>query len=93
LRDCLAAIAIFCNEVKSSRVARNLSRSERRFRAASQAPEAMAEELKGRVVGAEGKGGQVRWPLFGGHVKLANRRKDGRDRPSATINPANARWQ
>jgi hypothetical protein len=36
--------------------------------------EAMAEEMKGRVVGGEGKEAEVDGGYFGGYVKPANRK-------------------
>ena len=42
--------------------------------------EAMAEELKGRVVGGEGKIAEVDGGYFGGYVKPANHRENRRDR-------------
>lgn len=46
--------------------------------------EAMAEELKGRVVGGEGKVVGVDGGYFGGHVKPANRKVDRKDRRLAS---------
>jgi len=40
----------------------------------------MAEELKGRVVGGEGKVAEVDGGYFGGYVKPANRKEFRRDR-------------
>ena len=61
-----------------------LARSKRllqvRFRVAAQTREAMAEELKGRVVGGEGKVAEVDGGYFGGYVKPANFRENRRDR-------------
>ena len=42
--------------------------------------EAMAAELKGRIVGGEGKAVEVDGGYFGGYVKPANLREDRRDR-------------
>ena len=42
--------------------------------------EAMAEELKGRVVGGEGKVAEVDGGYFGGYVKPANLKENRRDR-------------
>ena len=59
LRGYLAAIAIFCNEVKGKSalaLIRDLSLSYKSaFVLLHKLREAMAEELKGRVVGGEGK--------------------------------------
>ncbi len=42
--------------------------------------EAMAEELKGRVVGGEGKVAEVDGGYFGGYINPANHRENRRDR-------------
>jgi hypothetical protein len=42
--------------------------------------EAMAEEMKGRVFGGEGKEAEVDGGYFGGYVKPANLREDRIDR-------------
>jgi hypothetical protein len=42
--------------------------------------EAMADELKGRVVGGEGKTAEVDGGYFGGYVKPANQKEHRRDR-------------
>jgi transposase-like protein len=70
LRDYLAAIAIFCNEVKG-KSALALSRDlglayKSAFVLVHKLREAMAEELKGRVVGGEGKTAEVDGGYFGG---------------------------
>jgi hypothetical protein len=44
----------------------------------------MAEELKGRVLGGEGKTAEVDTGYFGGYVKPANLRERRRDRRFAT---------
>src|ERR1700678_2478436 len=84
LRAYLAAIAIFCNEVKGKSalaLSRDLGVSykaafvlQHKFR------EAMAEEMKGRVVGGEGKVAEVDGGYFGGYVKPANLKGDRVDR-------------
>jgi transposase-like protein len=84
LRDYLAAIAIFCNEVKG-KSALALSRDlglayKSAFVLLHKLREAMAEELKGRVVGGEGKIAEVDGGYFGGYVKPANRVENRRDR-------------
>jgi transposase-like protein len=76
LRDYLAAIAIFCNEVKG-KSALALSRDLRlsyksSFVLAHKLREAMAEEMKGRVIGGAGKEAAVDGAYFGGYVKPAN---------------------
>jgi transposase-like protein len=84
LRDYLAAIAIFCNEVKG-KSALALSRDlglayKSAFVLLHKLREAMAEELKGRIVGGEGKTAEVDGGYFGGYVKPANHRENRRDR-------------
>ena len=63
LRFYLAAIAIFCNEVKG-KAALALSRDicvsyKAAFVLAHKLREAMAEELKGRIIGGEGKEAEI----------------------------------
>ena len=84
LRDYLAAIAIFCNEVKG-KSALALSRDmglayKSAFVLAHKMREAMAEELKGRTIGGEGKTAEIDGGYFGGYVKPANHRENRRDR-------------
>ena len=73
LKGYLAAIAIFCNEVKG-KAALALSRDlgtfyKTSFVLAHKLREAMAEELKGRVIGGEGKVAEVDGGYFGGYRK------------------------
>src|SRR5438270_1571334 len=42
--------------------------------------EAMAEELRGRIIGGEGKEAEIDSGYFGGYVKPANKREDRKDR-------------
>jgi hypothetical protein len=80
----VAAIAVFCNEVKGKSalaLSRDLGVSykcafvlQHKFR------EAMAEEMKGRVVGGEGKVAEVDGGYFGGYIKPANNKENRRDR-------------
>jgi len=84
LRQYLAAIAIFCNEVKGkSAVA--LSRDlgcqyKSAFVLAHKMREAMAAEMKGRRLGGDGEVVEVDGGYFGGYVKPANFRENRRDR-------------
>jgi len=84
LRGYLAAIAIFCNEVKGKSalaLSRDLGTSYKAaFVLVHKLREAMAEELKGRVVGGEGKVAEIDGGYFGGYVKPANLRENRRDR-------------
>jgi len=85
LRCYLAAIAIFCNEVKGKSMlalSRDLCVSYKcAFVLAHKLREAMAAELKGRMIGGEGKTAEIDSGYFGGYVKPANiaeKRKDRR---------------
>src|ERR1700730_13372476 len=84
LRCYLAAIAIFCNEVKGKSalaLSRDLCVSYKcAFVLLHKLREAMAEEMKGRVVGGEGKEAEIDGGYFGGYVKPANRKEDRLDR-------------
>jgi transposase-like protein len=84
LRCYLAAIAIFCNEVKGKSalaLSRDLCVSYKcAFVLLHKLREAMADELKGRVVGGDGKTAEVDGGHFGGYVKPANMKADRLDR-------------
>jgi transposase-like protein len=84
LRCYLAAIAIFCNEVKGKSalaLSRDLNVSYKcAFVLLHKLREAMADELKGRVVGGEGKTAEIDGGYFGGYVKPANMKADRLDR-------------
>jgi len=87
LRDYLAAIAIFVNEVKG-KSALALSRDldvqyKTAFVLAHKLREAMASELKGMTVGGPGRTVETDGAYFGGYVKPANRRENRRDRRKA----------
>ena len=84
LRNYLAAIAIFCNEVKG-KSALALSRDldvqyKTAFVLAHKLREAMASELKGRTLGGPGKIAEVDGGYFGGYIKPANHKENRRDR-------------
>jgi transposase-like protein len=87
LRGYLAAIAIFCNEVKGKSMlalSRDLSISYKAaFVLAHKLREAMAEELRGRTLGGDGKVAEVDGGYFGGYVKPANKRENRVDRRMA----------
>ena len=76
-RAYLAAIAVFCNEIKGKSMlalSRDLGVSSKcAFVLTHKLRQAMAEELRGRVIGGEGKTGEVDSGYFGGYVKPANR--------------------
>ncbi len=95
LRGYLAAIAIFCNEVKGKSalaLSRDLGVSYKcAFVLLHKLREAMAEEMKGRTIGGEGKVAEVDGGYFGGYVKPANHREDRNDRRLAGTRPASAR--
>lgn len=87
LKGYLAAIAIFCNEVKGKSMlalSRDLGTSYKSaFVLAHKLREAMAEEMKGRTIGGNGKVAEIDAGYFGGYVKPANRRENRRDRRRA----------
>lgn len=84
LRMYLAAIAIFCNEVKGKSMlamSRDLGLSYKAaFVLCHKLREAMAAEMRGRVLGGEGKTAEVDGGYFGGYVKPSNRIENRRDR-------------
>jgi transposase-like protein len=84
LRNYLAAIAIFANEVKG-KSALALSRDlgvqyKTSFVLAHKIREAMASELKGMIVGGPGKVVETDGGYFGGYVKPSNYKENRRDR-------------
>lgn len=84
LRTYLAAIVIFCNEVKG-KSALALSRDlgcqyKTAFVLAHKLREAMSTEVKGYKLGGEGKKVEVDGAYFGGYVKPANWKENRRDR-------------
>src|SRR5258708_21875130 len=84
LRGYLAAIAVFCNEVKGKSalaLSRDLHLSYKSaFVLLHKLREAMAEEMRGRVVGGEGKTAEIDGGYFGGYQKPANLKEDRKDR-------------
>lgn len=84
LRCYLATIALFCNEVKGKSalaLSRELSVSYKcAFVLLHKLREAMAAELKGRMIGGEGKVAEVDAGYFGGYVKPANLKPHRADR-------------
>jgi transposase-like protein len=84
LRAYLAAIAVFCNEVKGKSalaLSRDLGLSYKTaFVLLHKLREAMAEEMKGRVIGGEGKVAEVDSGYFGGYVRPANLAEYRKDR-------------
>lgn len=87
LRTYLAAIAVFCNEVKGKSalaISRDLGVSYKAcFVLLHKLREAMAEEMKGRTVGGADKIAEVDGGYFGGYVKPANHRENRVDRRRA----------
>ena len=84
LKAYLAAIALFCNEVKG-KSALALSRDigvsyKAAFVLLHKLREAMAEEMKGRIIGGEGMVAEVDGGYFGGYIKPANLRENRVDR-------------
>ena len=84
LRMYLAAIAIFCNEVKGKSMlamSRDLGLSYKAaFVLGHKMREAMAAEMKGRTLGGEAKTAEVDGAYFGGYVKPANLLENRKDR-------------
>jgi transposase-like protein len=88
LKGYLAAIAIFCNEVKGKSMlalSRDFGTSYKTaFVLAHKLREAMAVELKGRTIGGEGKVAEIDGAHFGGYIKPANIKDRRIDRRYAT---------
>jgi transposase-like protein len=84
LRSYLVAIAIFCNEVKGKSMlamSRDLGLSYKAaFVLCHKMREAMAAEMKGRVLGGDDKVAEVDGAYFGGYVKPSNRVENRVDR-------------
>ena len=84
LRMYLAAIAIFCNEVKGKSalaISRDLGLAYKSaFVLLHKLREAMAGEIKDRMIGGDGKTAEVDGGYFGGYVKPANLKENRRDR-------------
>jgi len=83
LRNYLAAIAVFCNEVKG-KSALALSRDldvqyKTAFVLAHKLREAMASEMKDKPIGGVGKTAEIDGGYFGGYVKPANHKENRRD--------------
>jgi transposase-like protein len=84
LRTYLAAIAVFCNEVKGKSMvamSRDLGLSYKAaFVLCHKMREAMAEEMKGRMIGDDCDEASVDGAYFGGHIRPANLREKRIDR-------------
>lgn len=84
LRMYLAAVAIFCNEVKGKSMlalSRDLgTQYKTAFVLAHKMREAMAADMIGRNVGGDSSVTEIDGGHFGGYVKPANRREDRKDR-------------
>ncbi len=84
IRDYLAAVVIFCDEVKG-KAALALSRDldiqyKTAFVLAHKIREAMASEFKGMELGGADRHVEVDGCYVGGHVRPANRKEDRQDR-------------
>jgi hypothetical protein len=84
LRQYLAAVVIFCDEVKG-KSALSLSRDldcqyKTAFVLAHKLREAMATEIRGLHLGGVGKTVEIDGGYFGGYVKPANHKENRRDR-------------
>ena len=83
LRMYLAAVAVFCNEVKGKSMlalSRDLgTQYKTAFVLAHKMREAMSYDM-GATIGGEGKVAEVDGGYFGGYVKPENRREDRKDR-------------
>jgi hypothetical protein len=84
LRAYLACIAVAMNEVKGKSalaLSRDLGMSYKAcWILLHKCREAMAEDMKGRMVGGKGETVEIDGAYFGGYVKPENLRKDRRDR-------------
>src|SRR5438128_139237 len=84
LRGYLVAIAVFCNEVKGKSalaLSRDLCVSYKcAFVLLHKLREAMATELRGRMIGGEGKEAEIDGGYFGGYIRPANMKADRLDR-------------
>jgi hypothetical protein len=84
LRAYLAAIAVFCNEVKGKSMlalSRDLGVSYKTaFVLCHKMREAMAAEMKGRIIGDDHPEASVDGAYFGGYVRPANLKADRIDR-------------
>ena len=84
LRTYLAAIAIFCNELKGKAMlamSRDLNLSYKAaFVLCHKMREAMAAEMRGRLMGGVGKVAEVDGAYFGGYAKPANLKQKRIDR-------------
>src|SRR3954449_13251370 len=83
IRDYLAAVVIFCDEVKG-KAALALSRDldvqyKTAFVLAHKIREAMASEVKGLWLGGAGRHVEIDGCYVGGHVRPANRKADRKD--------------
>jgi len=96
LRCYLAAIAIFCNEVKGKSMlalSRDLGLSYKAcFVLCHKMREAMAEELKGREIGDDRPEAELDGAVFGGYVKPANLREDRKDRRLRKHQSGKRKW-
>lgn len=84
LRMYLAAVAVFCNEVKGKSMlalSRDLgTQYKTAFVLAHKMREAMASDVSEQAIGGDGKAAEIDGAYFGGYVKPENRREDRKDR-------------
>jgi transposase-like protein len=84
LRVYLAAVAVFCNEVKGKSMlalSRDLgTQYKTAFVLAHKMREAMSIEMRGRTIGGEGRVAETDGGYFGGYIKPANFKDHRRDR-------------
>ena len=96
LRWYLAAIVLFCNEVKGKSMlalSREMGLSYKAaFVLAHKLREAMAEELRGRQIGDDHPVAELDGAVFGGYVKPANLREDRVDRRFRAHQSGKRKW-
>ena len=95
IRDYLAAVVIFCDEVKGKALAlaRDLDvQYKTAFVLAHKIREAMASEVKSLRLGGAGRHVEIDGCYVGGHVRPANRKVDRKYRRLAENRSARSSW-